>query len=560
MKRLIKIYLLAFLAISSVMFAANAANQAPDSMLTERTLKRMIVENPQRVISLLDSAETRGIVAISQYRMDLLRALAYNELRMFSLKNKFARKALESDSMKTNPKARLQALTMLVKSEAFYGDYRESIKMAEEAIELARNLDNKPAEFDILHSMASNAFNIGNRKAGYGHLHEIIEGGISSDNIRVLANVSSALGTEIIELYADDRYDEALAESGRRLSVIDRIDELGGAPRGFTDQQRAYTYARIASTAVMAGQPQKAERAYADFNSTDYGQTTYGKAFITDYLLNAGKYEEILANTAPLYDMMQQYDTINTDYHSLLYCNAKAYAGLGNTSKAYELSQRAAAINDSIYTRERDSRAQELSMMFQLNEKDLMLERSKTKLQKRRLLLVAAAGVSTVIIIVLVVLYIKYRNILQRNRIAARQIDELLAQKEQLYNSQRQSADNDSKEHDDYNEFVAMEKIIVEKQLFTKANFNRDSIAEECGLSRNRVVMLIQQYANTTPGDYINKLKILHSVKMINLHPEWTIDAIAEASGYTNRSTYYQNFYKVFGITPAQYRKQGNRQ
>ncbi|MDO4319725.1 MAG: helix-turn-helix domain-containing protein [Bacteroidales bacterium] len=555
MKRHIIISLLAFLAVFATI---SAAGQTPDSTLTERALKRMIVENPERVISLLDSAETTDVAALPQYRIDLLRALAYNELHMFSLKNRYARKALESDSMATNPTARLQALIMLAKSEAFYSNYSASIALAEEAIGIARDLGNKPAELDILHAMANNAFDIGDRKAGYRFLHDIIEGNIDSDNVRVLANVSSALGTKIIQLYTDDRFDDALAESDRRLAVIDRIDKIGGAPKGFTDQQRAYTYARIASSAAIAGNNDKADKAYDDFRSTDYGRTTYGKAFITDYLLNAGKYRELLANAAPLYEIMVQYDTINPDYHSLLYCTAKAYAGLGDTRMAYDLAQRAAVINDSIYAREKDSRAQELAIMFQLNEKELMLERSNVKLQKRRVLLTAAAGVTAIILIILVVLLVKYRNILQHNRIAARQIDELLAQKEQLYQSRLQSTDDNSKGHDDYNEFVAMEKLIVEKQLFTRANFNRDSIAEECGLSRNRVVMLIQQYANTTPGDYINKLKILHSVKMINMHPDWTIDAIAEASGYTNRSTYYQNFYKVFGITPAQYRKQAD--
>jgi AraC-like DNA-binding protein len=38
-------------------------------------------------------------------------------------------------------------------------------------------------------------------------------------------------------------------------------------------------------------------------------------------------------------------------------------------------------------------------------------------------------------------------------------------------------------------------------------------------------------------------------------HPEWTIDAIAESSGYVRRATYYTHFNKVFGISPAQYRK-----
>lgn len=552
----LKTYLFVFYFILCHAFIANAQDNVPDSILTESSLKRMLVENPSRVISLLDVAESRKLAQLPQYRIDLLRALAYNELRMFSLKATFAYRALDSDSMATNPKAKLQALIMLVKTEAFYGDYNKSITLANEAIELARSLGNVPAEYDILHSMAQSAFDMEDRNGGYAYLQEIIDSGIRSDNVRVLANVSSALGTKIIELYTDNKYEEALEESKKRLDVIARIDELGNAPKGFTDQQRAYTYARIASSAAMAGQLTKAHNAYLDFTATDYGRTVYGKAFITDYLLSTGKYREVIDNTAPLYDILRQSDTINTDYHSLLYSNADAYAGLGDMNKAYELSQRAATIKDSLNTREKSSRAQELAIMFQLNEKDMSLERSKAKLQTRRILLITTAGVSLLILIVLAVLWVKYRNMRQRNRIAVRQIDELMSQNEQIYQSRHQNINADSEEHADYNDFVAMEKLIVEKQLFTRQNFNRDSIADECGLSRNRVVLLIQQFAKSTPGDYINKLKILHSVKMINMHPEWTIEAIAEASGYTNRSTYYQNFYKVFGITPAQYRKQ----
>lgn len=41
-----------------------------------------------------------------------------------------------------------------------------------------------------------------------------------------------------------------------------------------------------------------------------------------------------------------------------------------------------------------------------------------------------------------------------------------------------------------------------------------------------------------TPGDYINKLRVEHSLSLINDHPDWTIDAIAEECGYVSRATY----------------------
>ena len=63
--------------------AASAAPQIPDSMLTERRLKVMVVENPDSVLRQLDVAEERRLTSLPQYLIDLLRVLAFNEWRMF---------------------------------------------------------------------------------------------------------------------------------------------------------------------------------------------------------------------------------------------------------------------------------------------------------------------------------------------------------------------------------------------------------------------------------------------------------------------------------------------
>ena len=210
--------------------AASAAPQIPDSMLTERRLKVMVVENPDSVLRLLDVAEARRLPSLPQYRIDLLRALAYNELRMFSLKERYALKTLDDDSIEQHPHVRLNAMAMAVSASSFYGNYDRAYAMAMDAIELARDIGNKPGEYNILQSVADIAFDLGDREQGYAYLDEIITSGYASGNVRELANVSSALGAKVIQLYADDRYADALAESVRRMDVIGRLDSIGGAP------------------------------------------------------------------------------------------------------------------------------------------------------------------------------------------------------------------------------------------------------------------------------------------------------------------------------------------
>ncbi len=104
-----------------------------------------------------------------------------------------------------------------------------------------------------------------------------------------------------------------------------------------------------------------------------------------------------------------------------------------------------------------------------------------------------------------------------------------------------------------------MQQKIISEKLFIQPNFNREAIMQATGFTRTRVVNLIDKYTGLTPSEYINKLRIEYSVRLIQDHPEWTIDAIAEECGYGRRGTYYNHFYKVFGITPAQYRKEKSK-
>ena len=524
-----------------------------DSLLTESYIRKIFLSDPDRALVLLDAAESKSPRVMPQYKIDLYRASAYNELRMFSLGEKYSRKVLESDSVALKPNLKLQAMSVCLFASAYYADYIQTTSLANEAIALARDVGNKPAEFHILQTIADISFKTGYSKEGYGYLQQVIDQGSLSEDIRILANVSSAYGSKTMYLYTDKRYQEVLLESGKRLSIIEKIDRLGGAPDGFTDQQRAYVYAKEASSAELLGQKDRAHDAYRQFMSTKYGNTVYGRGFIIDYLLEAGKYREVLANLQPLYDLQQAGDTINEDYYGILAGRARACYGIGDAKDAYRLSLRAAAVQDSLFMRERRNKAQELALTFKMNEKELDLVRSQAETQRVRILIFATCGIALIMFIGAVILLLRYRVTLQRNRIAARQIDELISQKE---NSYQFPTISDTRDSSDYADFVRMEKKIVENTLFLQRNFNRDAISEQCGIPRARVSLLIQQFAGMSLGDYINKLKIQYSVKLINEHKEWTIDAIAEEAGYSNRSTYYQNFYKVFGITPAQYRRQ----
>ena len=515
-------------------------------------LRSIVVENPDSVLYLLDKIEKSKDGSFPPFRISLLRALAYNEKRMFASVYNYACETLKSDSMATHPKEHANALTLLAVTQSFFGDLQGCVNTCTQAMDLARQTGNLPAELNVLTTMAKTYFALNDRTRGYEVIETIIKKGADSDNPRVLANVSAAYGVKIIQLYADDRFAEALREGQKRLAIIDKIDRIGGAPEGYTDQQRAYTYARIASSAEMTGNRAEAAVAYSRFMNTDYGRSETGKPYITDYLLDAGKYSTVLEFTAPLFKKFEGSDTINGDYHSLLISNARAEAGLGNHKRAFNLMERANIVQDSLYIREKTTQAQELATVFALNEKQLELEKEKAESQKRLILLWSASGIILLVVLILIILWWQFQVIRKHHKLAARHIDELMKQREK---EQAEDA-TDGGLNEDKDAFNRIEQIILKGQLFKEPQFNRDSIVKATGLSRTKVIQLIQEFTGLTPSDYITKLRLEHSVKLIKEHPDWTIDGIAERCGYVRRATYYSHFNKLYGITPAQYRKE----
>lgn len=124
------IRLLVLLAIALAADFGIQANERRADVMQEAHLRSMIVENPDSVLSLLDVAEKMHPAPLPQYKIDLLRGLAYNEKNMTTLVELYATRALADDSTEANPKVKLNLLTMLSDAKVVTGDYQGSINAA----------------------------------------------------------------------------------------------------------------------------------------------------------------------------------------------------------------------------------------------------------------------------------------------------------------------------------------------------------------------------------------------------------------------------------------------
>lgn len=102
--------------------------------------------------------------------------------------------------------------------------------------------------------------------------------------------------------------------------------------------------------------------------------------------------------------------------------------------------------------------------------------------------------------------------------------------------------------------FDAVDRTIVEQKLYLQRGFSRDEAAQMSQMSPKHLSALFQQYADGFPN-YINNLRLEHSVKLLRSKTKYTIEGISLECGFQSRQTFHRLFVERYGMTPAEFRR-----
>lgn len=554
----------------------------PDS-LTERKVRALYVNHPDSCLHLLDRAERRLVPTdIVPWRIDLLRAMCHEIKGDYTAKEVCVRRALLNDSVRLDINRKLNLTVMLATLLERQSRYEESIEACREAVDMARTMGREEEEAIMFSTLARIHIGMKDNEEARHCFEQAVQLLEKTDDVRKMSKLSAIYGEYMTALIEWGETQKAIEVGRKREVVIDRMSRLPGPPPGYIDQQYGFLYAKMAVLLQKEGKDREAADTYRKYQALRFAQTRTGHLFGVPYLLDAGRYREAVEqNDACLATFAN--DTISEEYLIMMERYARAYRGL----KRYDLSdaymQRYCVLQDSIYVREKESKAQEYAQIFRTKEKDLQLSEARAISERKTILIVASCLVALILSTLLRVIWRSLNKTRQRNRIAARQIDELMEQREELRRafaqikiektSEKTAKEQGGKdtlqptgevsqpvpedmEQPGYATFMRMETIIVEQKFFLQPKFGREDLLRVTGVGKNELVWLLRIHAGSDNlNDYLNRLRAEHAIRMMKENPHLTLDAIAEASGFNSRSTFYRFFVKTWGMTPIQYLK-----
>ncbi len=539
----------------------------PYSPYTEQYITDIYRTDPDRALQLLDEAEERNAMPLSL--VNDLRSMIYRNKYQCKLALRYARRAYVHDSIAgNNPEHLLKMTVALAELSNLLSEYKESNRYIVEGIQLARDIKNKQAEVKLLFCMGENKRRLSFKKEGYEKLDEAIQLLSDADDANSLRTLSYFCGVKMSYLIDDDLIDDALAVGLYRKGLLDTMEKMEGIQEAYLDLQKSYLYSKLAYLYYRLGDTRKAQECFAKYKSTQAASTPDGKYDATPYLLVTGQYWEILDNCRDLKEIFREQDTINYQYRGVLAKEIMAYTGLGEYKQAVELSARFIALTDSIHQREKTNAALELDALYDVDEKEAYIAEQASQLRIRTVFLVFICILVLLALFFLWKVWLQNRNIKDKNRALMKFINEELSEQEKkrqmseetanvLQQGELDTASADVGQEYEINKqvFQKLDTQIRKDRLYLSADLSRDDLVRMARMNNTRFAKMIKENTGTNLNGYINDLRLNHAIQLLKEHPEYTLRAIAEASGINSMPTFHSLFKNKTGMTPSEFKK-----
>ena len=562
---------------NQILMADEAVNT--DSITTEY-IRSIYIEKPKCALKLLDVAENKNSMPLRV--IDELRSLSYRNLFMNKLAYVYARKSYVLDSVyQKDPEHLLKMTVYLAELSFLMSKYNESMNYALDGIAQSKRLEDRVSEARLLYCIGENNRMLSFKDKAYDYFDSAIDLLKGRKGVKEIGMLSSFYGGKMSYLMTDSLYEDASVMALEREKQIKKLETLPDVPKGLVDMQYGYLYSKWAYNCYMEKKYEQAEKYFAMYQSTEYSRTPDGKMYSIPYLLVSKHYKQVIDNCQEFKELMRkQQDTINTQYMNVLEREVQAYMGMGNYKEAAVLQGAIIAITDSINNRDKENAALELNTMYNTSEKEDYIAKQAFQLKIRNITLTFLTCITLLALFVLWRMW-RFNHIIRyKNKILAKFINEILARKKDgqslnvdeqlmisqdiedesiLFDNQEEVADEASKvsgeEEENKKIFVELNRIVVQDQLYLSSELSREDLAQLVHLNNARFARMIKECTGTNFNGYINDLRIDHAIKLLKLHPNYTIRAIADEAGFNSTPILYNLFKKKTGMTPYEFKK-----
>jgi AraC-like DNA-binding protein len=353
------------------------------------------------------------------------------------------------------------------------------------------------------------------------------------------------------DLYIENKKPEkALPLMAKMDTAMNRLKCCPNTPEWVTEKRRNNVTISKAMVYAANGQREQAEALHHEYQQFQ-GLGALDKAAEGLYLTMTGRFDEAVRLFDETDSMMRSDDEPIIDLYvkTLLQYKYDALQKAGRTAEALMMSDRIRLLTDSIRQKERRADVEQLQEIQQQEEE---ITRKHQSLTIHRIVLVA------VILLLLMTIYIIRRIHSYNRRLSEKNYSlyEQIQQRQQAEVEEQRQLEALPEEKLTQNQqlYRRLCELVKNPDVYTDSDTNHETLARLLGTNYQYVYAALRECADTTPADYLNRLRIQYAAQLLEKSDD-PIGLIIEQSGFTSRTTFARLFAAYYSMTPSEFRR-----
>ena len=560
MRENINIVSLILLTVLALMTACSKPDRNDESVALSEEIVNEGSTNIEYALVRVDSAEQSGL--FTAVRANTIKAIIYANADRRRLAAYYAEKAIAAEAghaVTTSADSNLHCKALWILGDCAYADgkYGKSLALSKEILAFVGD-GTTPVDVEMKCRALSK---MADCESKLGHIAESEQLFLQCIDA-LMASTQHATGygeidpliyalLSLNDLYVDNKKPEkALPLMAKMDTAMNRLKCCPNTPDWAIEKRRNNLTINKAMVYAANGQREQAEALHHEYQQYQ-GLGALDKAAEGLYLTMTGRYDEAVRLFDETDSMMRSDDEPITDLYVKTLLNYKydALQKAGRTAEALAMSDRIRLLSDSIRQQERQADVEQLQ---EIDRQEEEIIRKRQSLTIHRIVLVA------VILLLLMAIYIIRRVHRYNRRLAEknRSLYEQIQQRQHAEAEEQQQLEAQPEEKLTQNQLLYRRlcELVKNPDVYTDSDTNHETLARLLGTNYQYVYAALRECADTTPADYLNRLRIQYAAQLLEKSDD-PIGLIIEQSGFTNRTTFARLFAAYYSMTPSEFRK-----
>ncbi|MBQ4391649.1 MAG: AraC family transcriptional regulator [Prevotella sp.] len=558
--------------------------QGVDTSYIEARVQAIYEEEPERALSMIESAEISG--SLPSLRANLLRArlftMSVNNQRQETAQS-LCEQLLHNDSVKRSPAYQQMVLELLVNASRMRHDDEQWMRWA---VQLSELLQQRHYGSEALRTEAEIGLVM-------THLGQVDEGMAKIDHALKLLDGQKDFSSLLSFILASKRKITVLRETGRYADippVAQHIQDcladfeqnpssyVAGSPQApksekerteYCDFYGAQAMAFKAAAYVEMGDAASARRELQLFDQTRYGHTNDGRKMIAPTLGKLGDYATMLAIYADAEAEMRG-DTIRYDYAEILLARSEAAESRGLLAASLDYRKRYEQLTQTLNDRLHRNQTHVYAARYHAQEQQMEIARQNAELTRMNYFISMGVLITLLAVAFAIYFFRQKRMLYHKNRVLVELISGAIEYKRR-YQTAHQSplaapqgevaapavseTPADPNSMTDEQLFHYISGVILQEQLFLNPVCDRQTITDRFGLSEKRVGAAFSKGSNyKSLASFVRDSRLEYACQLLRQNPDMTIGSVAQASGFSNHTRFTADFKARYSVSPTEFR------